>query len=78
MIDRANELLREKGYSEAHLAVFVSPLPGKALLKGTRIASPLADSPEVVLRVVEELVPPANELGPLPLRPAELRERLAR
>ena len=61
---------------EAHLAVFAAPLPGKALLKGTRIASPFADSPEVILRVVEELVPPADELGPLPLRPAELRERL--
>jgi hypothetical protein len=56
----------------------VHPAPrGKALLKGNKILSPLSDDAAVVLRVVEELVPPGAELGSRTLRPADLRERLA-
>jgi hypothetical protein len=75
-IDTANELLREKGYSERDLAVHPAPR-GKALLKGNRILSPLSDDAEVVLRVVRELVPSSDELGAKILRPAELRARLS-
>jgi hypothetical protein len=74
-IERANELLQEKGYAERDLAVHSGPR-GKALLKGNRILSPLSDEAELVLRVVQELVPTETELGAKILRPAELRARL--
>jgi len=74
-IEQANALLREKGYRERDLAVHTAPR-GKALLKGSKILSPLSDEAEVVLRVVRDLVPPDAELGAKILRPAELRARL--
>jgi hypothetical protein len=74
-IEQANALLQEKGYAERELAVHAGPF-GKALLKGNKILSPLSDEAEVVLRVVQELVPPDAELGAKVLRPAELRARL--
>jgi hypothetical protein len=74
-IDAANELLREKGYTERDLAVHPAPR-GKALLKGNRILSPLSDDAAVVLRVVRELVPSSDELGAKTLRPADLRAQL--
>jgi hypothetical protein len=76
VIDEANEILREKGYSAAHLSAVESPLPGRVLLKGTKILSPFSDSAEVVLRVVRDLVPIAEELGRRQLTPHELRDRL--
>ena len=75
-IAAANDALRDKGYAERDLAVHPGPR-GKALLKGNRIISPLSDDAAVVLRVVNELVPPEAELGAKILRPAELRARLA-
>jgi hypothetical protein len=77
-IDEANEILRAKGYSEAHLSAFAAPLPGRVLLKGTKILSPFSDSPQVVLRVARELVPTAEELGRRMLTPHELRAGLER
>jgi hypothetical protein len=77
-IDEANELLRAKGYAERDLAVHATPRAERALLKGSRIVSPLADEAATILRVVTELVPPAAELGQRVLRPAELRDALAR
>ena len=75
-ISAANALLREKGYAERDL--WVQPAPrGKALLKGNKIVSPLSDEAVLVLRVVQELVPPSSELGGRMLRPADLRARLA-
>jgi hypothetical protein len=74
-VERANELLRERGYAERDLAVHTGPR-GKALLKGNKILSPLSDDAEVVLRVVQELVPSDAELGHKILRPAELRAKL--
>jgi hypothetical protein len=74
-IAAANAALRAKGYAERDLAVHPGPR-GKALLKGNRIISPLSDEADVVLRVVEDLVPPEAELGTKILRPAELRARL--
>jgi len=74
-VERANELLRERGYAERDLAVHTGP-HGKALLKGNKILSPLSDEAEVVLRVVEELVPNQVDLGAKILRPAELRAEL--
>jgi hypothetical protein len=73
VIDEANELLREKGYGPAHLKAETAPLPGRALLKGTKILSPFSDSPETVLRVVRDCVPNAEELGRRTLTPHELR-----
>jgi hypothetical protein len=73
-VAEANELLQARGYKEPHLAVHVSPLPGKVLLKGTKIVSPFADTPDVVLRVVRERVPTAEELGARMLTPGELRD----
>jgi hypothetical protein len=55
--------------------VFAGPR-GKALLKGNKLLSPLSDDPEVVLRVVQELVPSSGELGTATLRPADLRASL--
>jgi hypothetical protein len=77
-IGEANEILRGKGYREAHLAVFATPLPTKALIKGTKIGSPFADSPETVLRAVRDCVPPADELGRHTITPTELRTCLER
>ena len=76
MIDEANEILKTKGYSLAHLKAESSPLAGKALLKGTKIVSPFSDAPEVVLRVVRDCVPSADELGRRLLTPRELRDYL--
>ena len=76
MIDQANETLQGKGYSAAQLSAVASPLPGKVLLKGTKILSPFSDTAEVVLRVVRDFVPPADELGRRVLTPHEFRERL--
>ena len=72
-VDQANAVLREKGYKEAQLAVFTTPLPSKALLKGAKIVSPFSDAPETVLRAVSECVPLADELGRRQLTPHELR-----
>jgi hypothetical protein len=72
-IAEANALLLERGYREPQLAVHVSPMPGRVLLKGTKIVSPLADAPEYVLNVVRDRVPTAAELGDRPLTPQELR-----
>ena len=76
VIDEANEILRAKGYSAAHLNASAAPLPGKVLLKGTKILSPFSDTAETVLRVVREAVPTADELGRRQLTPHELRDRL--
>ena len=76
MIDQANEILRAKGYAAAHLNAVAAPLPGKVLLKGTKILSPFSDTAEVVLRVVRDFVPTADELGRRLLTPHELRDRL--
>ena len=76
MIEEANDVLREKGYGPAHLQAFDAPLPGKVLLKGTKILSPFSDSPETVLRVVRDCVPNAEELGRRTLTPHELRDCL--
>lgn len=73
MIDEANELLRAKGYSAAQLQVLGAPLPGKVLLKGSKIISPFSDSAETVLRVTRDCVPSAEELGRRTLTPHELR-----
>lgn len=77
MIDEANAALREKGYSQAHLAVIASPMPGKALLRGNKIVSPFSDTHETVARVAREAVPPLAELGTRRLTPHELRDWLA-
>ena len=74
-IAAANQLLREKGYTERDLAVHHAPR-GRALLKGNKILSPLSDEAPLVLRVVRELVPAEAELGHRVLRPADLRARL--
>jgi hypothetical protein len=74
-IEAANGLLRERGYAERDLAVFAAPR-GRALLKGNKLLSPLSDDPDVVLRVVRELVPASAQLGTGMLRPAELRANL--
>ena len=72
----ANDVLREKGYAERDPAVHPGPR-GKALLKGNRIISPFSDEAELVLRVVQELVPAGAELGQRLLRPADIRASLA-
>jgi hypothetical protein len=72
-VDRANELLRAKGYKEAQLAAFTTPLSTKALLKGSKIVSPFADTPETVLRVVADCIPGVDELGRRQITPHELR-----
>jgi hypothetical protein len=76
-VEDANAALRAKGYTEAQLAAYAAPLPGKALLKGNKILSPFADTPETVLRAARELVPPAADLGRRQLTPHELRAALA-
>jgi hypothetical protein len=74
-IEQANAALQEKGYAERDLAVHAGPF-GKALLKGNKILSPLSDEAQLVLRVVQELVPADSDLGSKILRPAELRAKL--
>lgn len=74
-IEQANALLQERGYAERDLAVHAGPR-GKALLKGNKILSPLSDEAEVVLRVVQDLIPSDADLGAKILRPAELRAKL--
>jgi hypothetical protein len=76
VIDEANEILRAKGYAAAHLAAVAAPLPGRVLLKGTKILSPFSDSAETVLRAVRDCVPTAEELGRRTLTPHELRDCL--
>ena len=71
----ANELLRAKGYAERDLGVFPA-LRGKALLKGSRIVSPLSDEAGAVLGIVRDAVPTAADLGRKTLRPADLRTQL--
>ena len=51
-------------------------LPGKVLLKGTKILSPFSDSEEVVVRVARDFVPAAAELGRRTLTPHEIRDWL--
>ena len=75
LIAAANGELQALGYTDRDLAVHPAPR-GKALLKGNKLLSPLSDEPEVVLRVVRELVPTSAELGTGVLRPADLRARL--
>jgi hypothetical protein len=77
VIDEANQVLRTKGYSEAQLGVFIAPMPGRVLLKGNKIVSPFADSPETVLRAARDCVPSAEELGRRTLTPHELRACLS-
>ena len=74
-IERANAVLVEKGYSTARLIVQPGLGDGKALLKGSEIVSPLSDTAAIILRVVEEIVPPLAELEH-PLVPREIRARL--
>jgi len=76
VIDEANEALKAKGYSAAHLSAVGAPLPGKVLLKGTKILSPFSDTEDVVLRVARDFVPSADELGRRTLTPYEIREWL--
>jgi hypothetical protein len=76
-VAEANDVLREKGYADRDLAVHPGPR-GKALLKGNKIISPFSDEAALVLRVVQELVPPDAELGHRLLRPADLRASLAK
>ena len=77
-IAEANDILREKGYRDAHLAVFATPMATKALIKGTKIGSPFSDSPETVLPAVRDCVPSAEELGKRTITPHELRACLER
>ena len=77
-VEQANSLLREKGYKESQLGVFATPMPTKVLIKGPKILSPFADSPEVVLRAVRDCLPTAAELGTRTLTPHELRACLER
>jgi hypothetical protein len=77
-LEEANAVLREKGYKESQLAVFASPMPSKVLIKGPKIRSPFADTPEIVLRAVRDCLPPAAELGKRTLTPHELRACLER
>jgi hypothetical protein len=73
LADEANEILRGKGYREAQLAVFTTPMAAKHLIKGTKIASPFSDSPETVLRAVRDCVPSSDDLGKRTITPHELR-----
>jgi hypothetical protein len=77
VIDQANQTLHDKGYSAAQLNAFAAPLPGKVLLKGTKILSPFSDTEEVVLRVVREFVPAAEDLQRRQLTPTEIRQWLS-
>ncbi len=77
-VHEANAILREKGYKESQLGVFATPKPTKMLIKGPKILSPFADSPDVVLRAVRECLPTSEELGTRTLTPHELRACLER
>jgi hypothetical protein len=72
-VAEANEILRAMGYKEPQLAVHVAPLPGRVLLKGSKMLSPFSDSPETVLDVVRHCVPTVAQLGARTLTPHELR-----
>ena len=72
-VDEANEILRGKGYKDAQLAVFSTPMASKLLIKGTKIGSPFSDSPETVLRAVHDCIPSADDLGRHVITPRELR-----
>ena len=72
-VEEANEILRGKGYKDAQLAVFSTPMASKLLIKGTKIGSPFADAPETVLRAVRDCVPTADDLGRHTITPRELR-----
>ena len=76
MINQANDALQAKGYSAAHLSAVAAPLPGKVLLKGTKILSPFSDTEEVVVRVARDFIPAAEELGRRTLTPHEIRDWL--
>ena len=76
-VEEANEILRAKGYRGAQLAVFSTPMPTKLLIKGTKIGSPFADSPETVLIAVRDCVPSADDLGRRTITPTELRNCLS-
>ena len=76
-VAEANAILVDRGYRPPQLAVHISPLPGRVLLKGSKIVSPFADAPDLVLRVVRDRVPAAAELGERTLTPHELRDWLA-
>ena len=76
MIDEANEALRAKGYSAAQLFAEAAPMANRAYLKGTKILSPLADTPETILRAARDLVPSAEDLGRRQITPHELRAAL--
>jgi hypothetical protein len=76
VIDEANDALQAKGYSAAHLSAVAAPLPGKVLLKGTKILSPFSDTEDVVVRVARDFVPRAEELGRRTLTPHEIRDWL--
>ena len=75
-VERANQLLREKGYKEAQLSAFTTALATKALLKGSKLVSPFADAPETVLRAVEQCVPTVEELDWRQITPQQLRNCL--
>jgi hypothetical protein len=78
-IEEANRLLRDKGYAARELNVSTAIVGGgKALLKGTRIVSPLSDLASVVRVIVERCVPPRHELGGRSLAPRELRDCIER
>jgi trans-aconitate methyltransferase len=74
-IAAANALLRSRGYTERDLAVYPAHR-GKALLKGNKLLSPLSDDPELLHRLVRDLVPESADLGTGTLRPADLRANL--
>lgn len=76
LVEEANVLLRDRGYRRGQLSVVAAPLPGRALLKGTKIVSPFADRLEVVAHAVRECVPTLEELGDGRLTPRGLRECL--
>jgi len=75
-VSEANAVLAGRGYKPPQLAVHVAPLPGRVLLKGSKIVSPFADGPDVVLDVVRGAVPDAATLGERTLTPHELRDWL--
>ena len=76
IVARANAVLAEKGYSQIQLSAHTTAMPTKALLKGSKLQAPFSDSPEVVLRAVEELVPSLADLGRRILTPHQLRAGL--
>lgn len=77
IVARANAILLGKGYSQIQLAAYTTAMPTKALLKGSKIQAPFSDSPEIVLRACEELVPALEALGRKVLTPHQLRAGLS-